>query len=90
MALVLLQQLWFSCQHHSTNAPYSSAPARRTSRRILGIFKQSNTLPKTGVLEREVLSFFSDFREFKELGICNFFTSDQISVKFMEFCDKDI
>jgi hypothetical protein len=45
---------------------------------------------KLGVLEREVLSFFSDFREFKEVGMYNFFTSDHISMKVVGFCDNDM
>jgi hypothetical protein len=44
---------------------------------------------KLGVLDTEVFSFFSDFREFKELGIC-IFTSDHISLKVIGFCDNDI
>jgi hypothetical protein len=46
--------------------------------------------PKLGILEREVLSFFSYIREFKELGMCNFFTSDHISLKVIGFCDNDM
>jgi hypothetical protein len=41
---------------------------------------------KLGVPDREVLSFFSDFKEFKELGMC-IYTSDHISLKVIGFCD---
>jgi hypothetical protein len=47
--------------------------------------KKTMLFQKLGVLEREVLSFFSDLREFKEFGMCNFFTSDHISLKVMGF-----
>jgi hypothetical protein len=45
---------------------------------------------KFEVLEREVLSFFSAFRDFKELGLCNFLASDHTSLKTIGFCGSDI
>jgi hypothetical protein len=66
-----------------THLLLSEGPAREA----WGSSNKATLFQKLGVLDREVLSFFSDFREFKELGMCNFFTSDHISLKVIGFCD---